>query len=200
MDKISYIDGYVERCEDVLIKKEINEAESLSQEIIGIFSSEIDDITHKLDAYQWHRGRPADYIGDIRLLKQKLINYKLNLQSEKEKLEYNLEIAKLNQPNITAHAESNQTQNQNQSQKTNVDIDITVEKVIKRIEEIDDESLCTEDKETLKEYVYSLEGVKASKNKSLFWDKTKDVLKFLADKGADAAIAMLPFIIEGLSV
>ena len=199
MDKISYINEYVERCEKILTEKDINAAKLFSKEIIGIFSSEIDDITHKLDAYQWHSGSSVDYIGDIRLLKQKLINYKLNLQSEKEKLQYNLEMAKLTQPSITAHAESNQTQNQNQSQKVNVDIKITVEQLIKAIEEIDDKSLCAEDKETLKEYVYSLEGVKASKNKNLFWNKTKDVLRFLADKGADAAITMLPFIIEGLS-
>lgn len=199
MDKISYINEYVENCDKILTEKDINTAKLFSEEIIGVFSSEIDDITNKLNAYKWYNDSTTDYLGDIRLLKQKLINHKLNLQSEKEKLEYNLEIAKLNQPNITAHAESNQNQNQNQNQKTNVDIDITVEKVIKTIEGIDDGSLCAEDKEKLKEYVYSLEGVKASKNKSLFWNKTKDVLRFLADKGADAAIALMPYLLQGLT-
>lgn len=197
MDKISYINEYVKNCDKILAEKDINAAKLFSEEIIGVFSSEIDDITNKLNAYKWYNDSTTDYLGDIRLLKQKLINHKLNLQSEKEKLEYNLEIAKLNQPNITAHAESNQTQNQNQ--KTNVDIDINVEQVIKTIEEIDDGSLSAEDKEKLKEYVYSLEGVKASKNKSLFWNKTKDVLRFLADKGADAAIALMPYLLQGLT-
>lgn len=196
MDKIAYIDEYIGRCNDIIGKKDINAAEVLEDEILAVFSSEISDIVHKLDAYNYHSEfEIINYLGDIKILKQKLLNYKYNLQSEKDKMAYNLEIARLSQPTIMAHAESNQSQ----SQASNTSINISIEHTIKQIDEISADKLNVDDKEKLKDYLYILEGIKSSKDKNKYWDKTKEVLKFLADKGADAAIAMLPYIIKGLS-
>lgn len=196
MDKISYIDEYIERCNRIIESKDSASADSLSDEIIGVFSDEIGNITDKLDAYMSHYSHEStDYLGDVALLRQKLLNYKFNLQQEKDKMAHELELARLRQPTITAHAESNQSQ----VQSTSNNISITIENTIKKIDEIPEENLSADDKEKLKEYLYSLEGMRVSKNKAKFWDKAKEVLKFLVDKGADAAITILPYIVYGIT-
>jgi len=191
VDKLELIEEYLDKCDAVLYNKNPRHAELLEDEILGVFSAEIDNIRERLDLY--NAVGSVDYLKDISLLKQKLVNYKMNLLEEQKKRTYELELARLKQPSVTNVANAHQTQT------TVIDVKIDIEQTIKQVEEISTETLSFEDKEKLKEYLYSLEGIKASKNKNLFWEKTKDVLKFLADKGADAAIAMLPYIIQGLS-
>lgn len=193
MDKILFIEEYIKRCNNAVDENDSKGAKLLSNEIIGVFGSEISDITAKLDSYIWHTNGIVDYIGDIKILRQKLINYQANLQTEKEKILYNLELARLQQPSVTAHAESNQNQN------ISVDVNVTIEQILKQVDEIPKEKLEEEEKERLKEHLYFLEGIKATKDKSKFWEKAREVLKFLADKGVDVAIAILPYIIQGLT-
>ena len=196
MDKIAFIDEYIEECNLVLDNKSTSQAKLLEDEILGVFSGEIENIRNRLDLFTNYANDDwIDYLGDISILRQKLINYKINIKEEKEKRAYDLEIAKLQQPNITAHAESHQSQ----KQSSNVNVNITIEQLLKQVDEISESNLNAENKETLKEYIYSLEGVKVSKDKNKFWDKTKEILRFLADKSADAAIVMLPYIIQGFS-
>lgn len=192
MDKIEFIESFIAECDSVLDSGSASEAKQLEKEILSTFSSEINNIQKQLDTYSFSAmNSDIDYIGDIKLLKKKLQNHSINIQDEINKRNYKLELARLKQPNISANAEANQT--------TNVGIEINIEQVIRQIDDIPNKSLSEEDKDTLKEYIYSLEGVKATKNKSLFWNKSKEVLKFLVDKGADAAISILPYIIEGLT-
>lgn len=188
-EKIKFIQDYINQCDEVINSENYSQAEQLEYDIIGVFNSEINNIKNQLDMYSLHSNTATDYIGDIKILKQKLINYQINLKSEAEKQKYDLEMARLKQPNISAHAESNQTQN------NTININVSLPDAIRQIEDITENELSSEDKETLKDYLYSLEGIKTTKNKSAFWDKTKGILKFLADKGADAAIAVLPYII-----
>ncbi len=199
MDKMELIKTYLDRCEEVIVSENLTIAHKLQDEIIGVFESEISDITNKLDNYSM-RGfysdtpRQVDYIGDVKLLKQKLINYIANIQQEKAKMEYELELARLKQPRVSAHAEANPTQ----TTTSTINVTISLEQAIKQLDEISADNLSTTDKDTLKEYLYSLEGSKAAKDKEKFWSKAKEILRFIADKGADAAIAVLPLIIAGL--
>jgi len=127
----------------------------------------------------------VDFIGDIKLLKQKLINYEANNKREQDKMAYDLEYARLKQPYVSAHAGSNPTQ----TATLTAHMTITVEQTVKQIDEISNDILSSSDKDVLKEYIYSLEGMKAAKNKSKFWEKSKELLKFVADKSIDVAIA-----------
>jgi len=196
MNKLDFIDSYIKLCDEVISSSNTSEAKKLQDVIIGIFGSEITDIKDMLDNYRGYYSSPRqiDFIGDIKLIKQKLLNYKFNLQDKQKKVEYKLELARLKQPQIFAHAEANPTQ----STTASFNIAITVEQTIKCLKEIPENCLSSSDKNTLQDFLFSLEGIKAAKDKSKFWDITKGVLKFLADKGADAAIATLPFIITGL--
>lgn len=188
-EKIKFIQDYINQCDEVINSGNYSQAKQLEYDIIGVFNSEINNIENQLDMYSLHSNTATDYIGDIKILKQKLINYQINLKSEAEKQKYDLEMARLKQPSISAHAESNQTQN------NTININVSLPDAIRQIEDITENELSSEDKEILKDYMYSLEGIKTTKNKSAFWDKTKGILKFLADKSADAAIAVLPYII-----
>lgn len=192
MDKLEFIQSYIKRCDEAIASANTESADELQDEIIGIFEPEISDIKNMLESYTSWKDH-ADFIKDIKLIKQKLINHAINFQNEQRKLEYDLEMARLKQPQISAHAEANPTQNATATSN----VTITINQAIKQLNKISDDSLSPNDKDILKEYLFSLEGIKAAKDKNKFWDKAKEVLKFLADKGADAAITTLPLIIAG---
>lgn len=70
--------------EDAITKKDVGKAKELQTEIIAVYEPEIDSLKSELDNYSFaHYGAstPVDYIGDAKLLRAKLQNYKLNLAS-----------------------------------------------------------------------------------------------------------------------
>lgn len=199
MDKFEFIKSYINRCDEVIASGSIADADKLQDEIIGIFESQITDIKNMLDNYSlagvYDSNRQVDFIGDIKLIKQKLINYAISLEDNQNKMKYELELARLKQPQLSAHAEANPTQTATAMSY----VTITIEQVIKQLEKIPEDSLTNTDKDILKEYLFSLEGIKVAKDKNKFWGKAKEILKFIADKGIDVAIATLPYIIAGLN-
>lgn len=88
-----------------------------------------------------------------------------------------------------------QVNNHNQNSNS---ITITIDQVIKQIEKIPSTTLSDEEKSRLTTDLYTLEGIKSTGDKKRFWDTAKEVLKFIADKGADAAIVAIPLILQGL--
>ena len=83
-EKIRTIDGYIEHLEDSISTGDSKKAENLQTEIIAVFEPEIDGLKVNLDNYNvshLYLNNPVDYIGDAKLLKAKLQNYKLNLAS-----------------------------------------------------------------------------------------------------------------------
>lgn len=77
-------------------------------------------------------------------------------------------------------------------------VNITIEQTINAIKEMPEATLSQEEKEKLQNDLYTLEGIKTTKDKKKFWEKAKPVLSFLTDKGADALIAAAPYIITVL--
>lgn len=72
---------------------------------------------------------------------------------------------------------------------------ITLAQTLQSIQEIPSSSLSDEDRERLEELLASIEGLK-NINKEKTKGKISEVLRFLADKGTDAGIAVLPWILE----
>ena len=197
MGKIKQIDSYISRCELVLEHYGDDRTEDhvlLLSEIVNVFSNEIRDIRGGLASYM-PSPTPKERIDDIQIIKSKLINYKINLQREDEIKMHDLELARLKQPVISANASANQ----NQSTNVNVCQSATFSETRDKINSIDDTILSEDDKETLIGYLSTLDNLKEKGEQSKFWDKSKKVLAFLADKGADASIAILPYIISGLT-
>ena len=194
-DKLQFIQEYIDLANRIYIDKDFKKAEHFQDIIIGVFASEILDIAAGLDSYAINpRGAPEDILADLHMLRQKLRNYAANIKRADDKIAAELELARASAITVSANAQSNPTQ------KTSLAVQmyVTIDQTISQINDIPDENLPSADKAALKDYVYALEGIRASKDNTKFWEKAKSLLKFLADKGADAAIATLPIIINGL--
>lgn len=139
MSKIDTLNGYIEKCDQVLESKNLKSAEKLQDEIIGVYSDEIRNIRDQLDNYSLYVGdsRPKiDFLGDIEKLKAKLSNYKDNLE---------LELSK------TAIKKAGQTINinQNNSNSATASSSISFEQTLKSISRLDESVLSEDDKELL---------------------------------------------------
>lgn len=196
MSKLDFLDSYIKRCDEVIVANDYNAAKILQTQIISTFENEIKNIKSELDNYSmaglYESGRRVDFLGDLRLLKQKLENYHHNIQEEEKRRDYELELARLSQPVISASAEATQTVN------NTIKFNVSICEVVDKIDGISADQLSNCDKEKIKEYLYSLEGIKATKDKNKFWNKAKELLKYLLDKGIEVGIAVLPYILGGL--
>ncbi|MCQ2286641.1 MAG: hypothetical protein MJZ76_07180 [Bacteroidales bacterium] len=181
--KIEFIQSFIDRCDECIVSKNVDNAKKLQKEIISTFSSDISQITSQLDSYAAYHSLnkingwndpPVKYIDDLVLLKNRLIKLKLDLQ---EPIKENMQV-----PLISL------TQVQNQTTNVNIDFEAT----ISIIERLPESSLNVEDKEILLGKLASLKGCLDKNSK---WEKCKGLLKWLADKSVDAAIAVLPYII-----
>lgn len=170
--KIGFIEDYIRRCDDA----SGDEAKTLAYEIVNAFYGDV----------KWQTSYPENL--GLRNLKAILNNLLADIEWKIMQMEHESELARLKQPLVSAHAESSPVQNQS------VNITISLEQTLSLIDEIPENKLSADDKEALREKLYSLEGVKSTKDKTKIWEKAKEVLKFLADKGADAAIAALPLV------
>lgn len=185
MKKLENLQKYINACEDNIgINEEMQE--KFIEEVLSVYSNEIDGITHHLDMYGYHlEGEACDYNTDIKKIKAILINYKDNLEMEAEKRESELELARLQQGNINVSANANNA--------NSINISLTLEQAIENIHQISDDILRKEEKEEIEDKLCGIsEAVKRDKGKAK--DKIVAVLKFVADKGADALIAILPYL------
>lgn len=185
MGKLENLQRYINACEDNIGIAE-KEQEKFIEEVLSVYSNEIDGITNHLDMYAYHlEGETYDYNGDIKKIKSILINYKDNLEMEFEKRKNELELARLKQGNINVSANANNA--------NSINISLTLEQAIENIHKISDDILCKEEKEEIEDKLCGIsEAVKRDKDKAK--DKIMAVLKFAADKGADALVAILPYL------
>ena len=76
----------------------------------------------------------------------------------------------------------------------NASIKVSFQQTINNIQQIPDSILSKESKEELSEKIQEVENVKS--DKKTCWEKIKPILIWLVDKSADAAIAVLPYLLE----
>lgn len=185
-DKISFIQSFIDRIDDAVATNNVDKAKRLQSEIISTFASDIPNITSQLDAragyhvYRQLNGKidtPIKYIEDLGILRNRLMKLQLDIKEAPKESP--------SSPLISL------TQIQNQTTSIQVDFDLT----ISTIEKLPDTSLSQEDKEILLGKLTSLKGCS---DKGAKRDKSKGILKWLADKGVDVAIAVLPYIISVL--
>lgn len=185
-EKIQMLDEYIDKLEEAISDNNISVAEYLQREIIATFDGEIPNLCRELDNYSlagfYGRDNPVDFIGDAKLLKSKLRNYKLNLG------------AHLIQPFTDGNGSVQVTQTVQQDVKNT--ITITLEQTIKNINDLSSDSLSDEDKEILCGKLATLSTEKSKESK---WEKAKGILKWIADKSVDVGIATLPYLIEALN-
>lgn len=180
MEKVKIVEVYIEKAEKCITEGNRAKADTLCDQIIAVFGNEIDDITGQL-----YLREPPDSINDLTLLKAKLENYKVNITSGFYKF--------VSQKGGDTYL----SQNTNVTQNTL--FNITFESAISQISSLPDDILSQSEKEVLQGKIAVIETSKKSgKTKAEIWSKIKPVLTFLADKGADATIAALPYIVATL--
>ena len=112
--------------------------------------------------------------------------HKDNLEMEEQKRKDELELVRLGHNNINLSANANNS--------NNINISITLEQAIKNIEQIPEETMSKDEKDDLEDKLSGIDAAVKSGKKEKAKEKIAGVLKFLADKGADALIAMLPYL------
>ena len=183
-EKIKIIDEYIGRLNDAIEGNDREKAKKLQTEIIAVYEPEIDSLKNELDNYNFaHFGTntPVDYVGDAKLLKAKLQNYKLNLASG------------LYKPFQSAEGAVTVTQHVNQD--VNATLVVTFEQVIHNIQQLPDSVLSDEEKEVLSG---KIAAISAEKDKEKRWGKVCSALKWIAEKGIQVGIAALPYIAKTL--
>ena len=183
-EKIKKVDDYIDELDNVIAKKDVGGAKELQTEIIAVYEPEIDALTRQLDSYDIshaYSDNPVDYIGDAKLLKAMLQNYKLNLASG------------LYKPFRRTDGAVTVTQHVNQDVST--EVVITLEQTISNIQSLPETALSAEDKDILSG---KIAAISSEKNKEKRWEKVSGVLKWIAEKGIQVGIAALPYIAKAL--
>lgn len=181
--KINFLDKYIDMLQSVIDNSDIAGADRLQTEVIAVFEGEIENIKSNLDSYSFSHldGTSVDYLGDAEILREKLTNYKLNLRCGLCNPQNNMQ----NGVNVT----------QQVTQQVQSDIRISLEQVFSEIQKIPDNNLSSEEKEILNG---KLAGIEMAKDKKSRWEKIKDTLKWITEKGIEVGIAVLPYITKAL--
>lgn len=183
-EKIKVLEGYICALDDAITKSDEGKAKELQTEIIAVYEPEIPSLKDELDNYSFKHAYThtrADYIGDAKLLKAKLQNYKLNL------------VTGLYRP--FQDADGAVTVTQHVSQDVSTSVIINLEQAIHNIQELPESVLSSEEKEILSGKIAS---ISAEKDKEKRWEKVSGALKWIAEKGIQVGIAALPYIAKAL--
>ena len=183
-EKIKILEDYICMLEDAMTKTDVGKAKELQTEIIAVYEPEIDSLKSELDNYSFtHYGAstPVDYIGDAKLLRAKLQNYKLNLASGLYKPFQGTDGA----VTVTQHV----------NQDVSATVVVTFEQTIHNIQELPESVLSDEEKEILSG---KLASISAEKDKEKRREKISSALKWIAEKGIQVGIAALPYITKAL--
>lgn len=183
-DKIKRLEEYISDLDDTITKGDVEKAKELQIEIIAVYEPEINSLTNGLDDYRgicFDMNRSIDYIGDAKLLKAKLYNYKLNLGSG------------LYRPFHGSDGTVTVTQHVNQD--VNTTVVVTIDQTVLDIQELPESVLSDGEKETLSGKLVS---ISVEKDKLKKWEKVGNALRWIADKGVEVGIAALPYIAQAI--
>ncbi|WP_321993054.1 hypothetical protein [Clostridium butyricum] len=194
------IKQYIEKCSVVLEKRDINEAEKLSNSIISIFKYIIPDIESGLNkgtVDAKFRRVGIDYLFNISLLKEKL---EFLIQTEGRFMISNLTDNSIKIDNGISNSGNSTNTNTNTNTNTvnaTFDIKAELDKARQSIE--DDEVLGDEDKEEINAKLDEIETVMAedpSNNEK--WKKLKSVVNWVTTKGYKIGQLVMPLITKAL--
>jgi len=135
--------------------------------------------------YQYYQGFYEEVTGS---------SLQFNLEQIYNKL---LTFQSLGFPGLTAKTDKvpNTVVNINNKNENHNNVTVTFEAVREAVDNMT--SLPDEEIQEVKKKIDELEAiVKSNDNKSKKWSKAKDIIKWIADKGADVGIALLPLILQ----
>lgn len=198
MEMLSLLNQYIERLDNasMLDKTEI---EALIEDVTRVVLSQ-DELRELCLDYYSSYGEEDGLQSDLRKLKVKLeyeratlidTDEKSKKQAEAEHEQRELEKLRL-QVELARGSITIQNTNHNENHNT---MTVTFEAVREAIDNMT--SLPDEEIQEVKKKIDELEAIVKSKDsKSKKWSKAKDIIKWVADKGVDVGIALLPLILQ----
>lgn len=198
MEMLALLDKYIEQLSNI-VRLEDDEKDALIEDVTRIILNSDDLNSLVLDYY--HSDNP-DYIADARKLKAKLMFTRASLidaneeakkeekiaseQRELERLRLQVELSK---GQITIQNTNHNENNNNSS------ISITFDNVRDNVNAMT--SLPEEEIKDIRNKIDELENiVKSTESKSKKWSNAKEIIKWIADKGVDVGLALLPLLLK----
>ena len=176
-EKVKEIDRYISDINKILDSNDSDKAKDMQKKIIAVFGEEIMHLSKGLSNYSLQALNDGyfkpDYIGDLNLIKAKLENYKTDLYPKN--INNDIPILK------------------NEIKIYN-DINISITNTIQNIQRLPENVLSNEDKESIEEKLNTIERLMNEKDHENAKSRVLNVVRWLADKSVDAAIAILPLI------
>lgn len=191
--KVSILENYIGECTDAIDKRNVERAKHLQKELLGVYNSEIKNMTSQLSNYNSFGSGNVDFIGDLIILRAMLHNYKANIEENERLINYELEKLKLQQA-ITTITNQNSNNISTNVSSENI-INVTFEQALKNITNLDNK-LNDNEKDELEDKISSLKIAAESKDKTKILNKIGNILKFIAEKGIEVGIAVLPYLGE----
>jgi len=192
MDKLTLVTDYIQRCDEIIESKNQATARDFGKEVIAVFQSEISKITSELTAYRY--GGTQDDIKDVSTLRAMLVNYCANIKREDEIRKNDLEKLRLQQSILNI----NNTNTNDVSSKATASsiVTVTITHALENINNLPENILSKEEEEALEEKLAILELLAKSGDKEKTSKKLGSILKYVADKGIEVGIALLPYLGE----
>ena len=195
LNSIPYYSEIVAIRKDIANGREIDgneEKQSFVAELVTTYQGKIDfgadiyDFVRSDVSFYWEQKYDSIYNGVLRRMELYLNDIGKEKHSSSERVD--------KRPNIIV----NQNQNVNQTQSSNIDIDISMEDCFKNLD--DCETLTPSDLEEIKEQINEIRNLLQNKKgkKKTIKEKIGSILKWLADRGTDVMIAVLPHLTKVL--
>ena len=198
MELITLLDKYIEKLNDVSSIGQ-SEIEALIEDITRVFISQDELGGLYLDYYNSY-SNDGDLMSDIRKLKAKLEYDRAVLIDEneknKQKSESEREQRELEKLRLQVELEkSNITINNTNSNENHNNIAISFNSVRDSIGAMT--SLPQEEIDEIQKRIDEIEEIVNSKESKIKkWAKAKEIIKWIADKGVDVGIALLPLLLK----
>ena len=183
---IQLIDSYIMRCDEFIEmdgkKETIRMRQKFIDEVVSTFSNDIPRIASGLTMYPgiyYGQEITSDYefTEDVNTLKSKLVLYRCKLLDSQD-------LSKSDKSSISQV-------NNNITLSNNVQVNISVYAVMQSIDKLEVDS---EFKKELKRSLLELDDCKNGSDPVKLKARIRDVVKFVADKSADALICILPYV------
>lgn len=199
MEQLNLYDRYIEKLNNAPLMEQ-NDIKALIEDITRVLIDEDEVRLLCLDYYNPYSGKKDNFKSDIRKLKTKL-EYKRavlvdEIEKSKQKAESEREQQELEKLRLQVELKkSNITINNSNTNENHNDIAISFDAVRDSINSMT--SLPYEDVEEIQNKINEIEKIvksKDSKNKK--WSNAKEIIKWIADKGVDVGIALLPLLLK----
>lgn len=198
MELVTLLEQYIEKLDNASTFEQ-REVEALIEDITRVFINQDELRGLYLDYYNSYDGS-ADLMSDVRKLRAKLEYDKaaLNDESEKKRQQAETEREQRELEKLRLQVElgkGNITINNTNINENHNSIDMSFNMARETINSMT--ALTNEEIEEIQKRINELEEIVSSKDsKSKKWSKAKEVIKWVADKGVDIGIALLPLVLK----